>query len=282
MANRAYLYVSDTEGLPGFSNPEQVLGADYFIPPIWISSLEPAQLKHKVIDAAEGQEIYYFCVKATEALSRCQANFQSLKEYITNIDTAFQNWVDFLQSLDNKYIQIDVTEVLLMDDEALSEFKQALTFLETPTQGTAESFLRLSCLSDIYDPSSKSVKNMSGKTVAEISGDPNDLRHSPEFDALTHMLGYGIAPWVPWTLAPESDPANSGPKLSMLQKLSWHPISPFVCTTYVLYEVVGTGLSGFGAIALSLTGGWLVLTVYNLASGGKFTSWLYQEEQQSD
>lgn len=272
MANRAYLYVSNSDGPPDSETSEKVLGSNYFIPGLWLTSLIPEELRHENVDH-DDDERYYFCVPAPEALARCKDKHESLEMFVTNVDAYFQSWERFLQSLGDKYIQIEVSEILWMDDQALPDLRHALTFLDSPSEQSAESFLRITALNEVYNNENNAVQNTEGPTVAELTGEA-DERRLPEREAETYMLGYAIADWVSWA----TPPANSNEIiLTRWQKFGWNPLAPFIGFTYVLYEVVGIGVSTFGAIALSLTGSWLALSIYNFATAGKFTNWLYHK-----
>ncbi|MDH5327821.1 MAG: hypothetical protein OEZ68_15290 [Gammaproteobacteria bacterium] len=273
MANRAYLYSNSQNCPPDNADSEQLLGSNYFIPALWLACMQPGDLKHRQASQDE-EEMYYFSLAAASALSRCRDRLSSLEMFVDNIDEYFLPWEAFLEELADKYIQIDVSEIIWQDEEALTQLQSSLGFLDEPNEQSAEDFMCITCLNDVYSEENNSVIATPGPTVEELTGEA-DKRRLPDRDVNTYMLGYPIADWVSWSSdTHKTQNANDTVPLTTMQRFSWHPLVPFICFTFVLSEVLAEA-SGFSVTALVLTGVWLALAIYNLATGGKFTAWLY-------
>jgi hypothetical protein len=287
MANRAYLYAGNEDGPPGGPD-EQVLGANYLIPALWLAILEEDELEH-VVETARGREAtYYFSIGVEEALTRCERRGEALRACVSNVDDYLPAWLDLLRALKGRYIKIDPTEVLWMGDSeqsTVSELRKALAFLDSPTEENTEAFLKVTCLGDVYDADSQEVHDSPGKLVSEAFGEDSTEyrgmgdRRLPDHQARVYMTGYKIADWVRWETPGHQDrahPAKSAPS-TRPQRLDWHPMTPLSIMAAFLWFTRSSEWTWFRVLGAAVLSLWLSLSVFDLASKGRFTSWLYRD-----
>lgn len=289
MANRAYLYAGDEAGPPG-GRDERVLGANYFIPALWLASLAPDGLQHTAAAAPDGNATWHLSVAADEALRRCQGRREALRDCVSNVDDYLPAWLDLLRGLAGRWIKVDPSEVLWMegtDAEAAASLRAALGFLDAPTPENTAAFLELTCLGDVYDEASHAVRDTPGKVLSEVLEEEDAAalgelagKRLPGHRAREYLLGYKIAAWVPWPDPDEpaaAPPAKPPPARARVRRLDWHPVSPLACLAAFLWFTRASRWSWLLLLGAAILAAWLALAVYDVASKGKFTAWLERD-----
>lgn len=162
------------------------------------------------------------------------------------------------------------------------DLERSLAFLDSPTNESAIAFMQITCLDDVYVAESREVHNSPGKTISELLGrkaSSRDDRRSADFQARDYMTGYAIAGWIPWE--PLSEKKSAPParfrNLTTFQRLNWHPLTPLIILLFTLYVTWPVKLTLYSIASFAVIMTWLLLSVYDYVSKGKFTSWLYSE-----
>lgn len=123
MANRAYLFFSDSEKFPEAGEQNAVLAANYQIPILWLCMFDPSNIRptETPLEDFDGNPstalIPQMSVTKQRALEKCESR---RKLVITMLPQAlhhhFEEWITFLSAQPQPFLHLDVSEIWCMFD----------------------------------------------------------------------------------------------------------------------------------------------------------------------
>lgn len=179
MANRALLYASDETGFP-CDGDRLLRGRDYAVPLLWLASADVEAIDHEEDPEEPGEGAWFTCIcievkRARQLLWRRRAALEAIAH---NASELMSSWTTFLEGLEERYLKLEVSEVLYMHATGDDLLVSALAALDDPSDDRWAALIALTDLGVHFDLDARVLRTppatTSGELMARFGEEPSE------------------------------------------------------------------------------------------------------------
>ncbi len=169
VANRAFLYASEIAGFP--CDADRLLrGRNYAIPLLWLASadVEAISLEKDSEEPGDEEEFTYICVEVQRARQLLWRRRVVLEKLADNLGDLLSTWTAFLDDLPERYLKLEVSEVLDMHETGDPLLRSALQAFDEPSDDHWSALFALVDLSAHYDVDARVLRTPRATTAGQL------------------------------------------------------------------------------------------------------------------
>jgi len=176
VSNNAQLVVSNEPGEPMTEADWDAESKDEYVnlpirqsndtvPVFWQMLFSPENVE-TYWDEDNEMDTPYLIAPVAEARARFEQRLPEARKAFSNLDDFLPQWMEVLNGISQRYIKVELSEILEMTEGGYDELVPALKFFDELTQEHAIAFMSLSSLSDVYDVESQIISAQADPNVA--------------------------------------------------------------------------------------------------------------------